>query len=381
MATGSNGQSSRVTLSEIARAAKVAKSTVSMVLNGSPSNIPISDTTRNRVIQVARKLCYRPNSAARALAMGRTETILMVLFDQFDPPFFERLLGVESYLTPRGYTVSICTLTDEPSLAAFSRVLHSGKADGVLLATTPTKALSPLLRKMREEVDQVGIPVVAVENTVPPWLRDCYTTSDDAGGATLAVNHLIEHGHRRIAMISEQPHDLAEQHTRETAYRTALQAAGIEVDEALVVRCSPDDRAKEFDAITQLAKHQEFTALFAVTDATAMVALSALKAVGRRIPEDCAVVGFDNRRDVAMYLDPPLTTVTYPFYESGCASCDLLLKMIDGEPVEPVVLPVSLVIRRSCGCNPDSVPGYSPVETTAWAMPAAVSQQQNTSKL
>jgi len=338
----------KITLVEIARAAQVSKSTVSLVLNDSPNAIPISNATRQRVIDAATRLGYRPNAAAKALATGRSYTMLMVSFDHWDENLVERLRGAEAYLVPRRYSIRMCTVDAFGGLAAYSEILRSGQADGVLLTGLATAETYPVLRDLCEEAGAVGVPVVALANAFPPEQVDLLADIDDEGGAEKAVTHLIEHGHRRIALLGVLDQPWAKK--RESGYRSALKKAGVPFAEELVVQ---GDRSQTwaYEATLGLAAAFDFTAMFVVTDNMAIAAMSALKAMGKRIPADCAIIGFDNNEKVARFTDPPLTTVDNPFYETGRSAAEILLNLVEERPPRPVVLPVSLVLRQSCGCG------------------------------
>lgn len=347
MARDSEGRSRRVTLVEIARAANVSKSTVSLVLNDSENIIPISEATRAKVLETAAELGYRPNAAARALATGLSNTVLMVSFDLWDENLIERLRGVESHLLPHGYSIRMSTIGDEQGLSAFSHIIHSGQADGVLLTGMAAPETYGLLRQMRTEAASVGIPMVALADAFPGDLVDHVALIDDRSGAFEAVSHLISHGHRRIIFLGVKDQEWST--SREEGYRSALEASGLPVDESLVVRGSSGQRFA-YDTTLEMARSAEFSAIFAVTDNAAIAAMSALKAAGKRVPYDCALIGFDNNAKVAPYTDPPLTTVENPFYETGKRAAEMLLALVGGRPVEQAPLAVSLVIRRSCGC-------------------------------
>ncbi|MEI6913880.1 MAG: LacI family DNA-binding transcriptional regulator [Armatimonadota bacterium] len=336
-----------MTLLEIARAAGVSKSTVSLVLNDSPNPFAISEQTRTRVLDAADRLGYRPNAAARALATGRSDTILMVSFDLWDENLVERLRGVEAHLVPEGYSVRVCTAGSDSGLEAYSEILRSGQSDGVLLTGLATRETLPILYDLRKEANAVGVPVVALADAFPPDSADLVAHIDDEGGAERVVSHVIEHGHRRIMLLGVDDQPWATK--RERGYRSALEKADIEPDTALVVL---GDRSQTwaYNATRELAVTREFSAMFVVTDNMAFAALAALRDSGRRVPEDCAIVGFDNNEKIARFTDPPLTTVDNPFFEAGRAAARALLDMIGKRPVANIELPTGIVIRRSCGC-------------------------------
>lgn len=337
------------TLIEIARATGVSKSTVSLVLNNGPDAACITDATRRKVLEAAKRLGYRPNAAARSLVTGRSNAILMVAFDMLDEDLVARLKGAESYFVPRGYTLHLCTVDSKVGIGGYSAVIRSGRADGVLLTGLATPETYNLVRSLCEEADLYNVPVVALANAFPPDLIGTVAHIDDVSGAEQATAHLISHGHKRIALIgiADQPWSDA----RVRGYKIAHEKAGMPVDPNLIVL---GDRTQvcAYRETLDLLQNQDFTAIFAITDPMAVAALSALHDSGKRVPEDIAIVGYNNDEKITAYTQPPLTTVANPFYEVGLAAAKMLIDMMEEQPVQPVNIPVSLVIRESCGCKP-----------------------------
>lgn len=340
----------KITLAEIARVAEVSKATVSLVINGKQNSMPISTATRQKVLDAAAHLGYRPNAAARALATGRSHTVLMINFDLWDENLIERLRGLENYLDPAGYSIRMCTVDAERVGGSYEDILRSGQADGVLLSGIATPSTYPVLRNIRQITDSMGIPVVALANAFSHEYVDIIAHIDDQSGAEEAVAHLIGHGHRRIVLLGVA--DQAWAKSRENGYRSALEKAGITVDSGLIVL---GDRSQSwaYKTTLDLVKSSDFSAMFAMTDNMAISALAALRTSGKDVPRDCAVIGFDNTANIAEYSTPPLTTVNNPFFENGKSAAKMLVNLIDGKESECPVIPVSLVIRQSCGC-----PGY-----------------------
>lgn len=251
-------------------------------------------------------------------------------------------------MVPQGYSVRMCTVGLSGGIVAYSEILRSGQADGVLLTGLATGDTYPMLRDLRKEADAIGIPVVALADAFPPDTVDVTADIDDMGGAERVVTHLVEHGHRRILLLGVDDQHWARK--REQGYRSALEKAGAPVDPDLVVL---GDRSQTwaYNATREIAASRDFTAMFAVTDNMAFAALAALRNTGRRVPEDCAVVGFDNNEKIVRFTDPPLTTVDNPFFDAGALAGRALLDMIEGRSTERILLPTTLVIRQSCGCE------------------------------
>lgn len=341
----------RVTIAEIANAAGVSKSTVSLVLNNTSNLIPISDSTRQRVLDAAKTLGYRPNAAARSLVTGRSNTILMAVVGAKDHHLFERVQGAEAYLAPLRYPLHMCTVDQNVGLSPFFEVIRSDRADGILLTGFATEESNTLLRQLYEEAKSLSKPVVGIANAFPQEYVDAVPNVDDISGAKYAVSHLIEHGHRRIAMIgiANQPWSS----DRLKGYYLAHKEADIPVDTGLIKTVNLDSnlQGSVADAVKELISGSDFTALFVVLDMMAIAAISALKSSGRNVPDDCAIIGYDNDELYAAFTAPPLTTVKNPFYEQGIAAAQLLVSLIEGKKVDSIQLPVSLVVRRSCGCS------------------------------
>ncbi|MBI2841904.1 MAG: LacI family DNA-binding transcriptional regulator [Armatimonadetes bacterium] len=344
-------QKRKVTMLEIATAAGVSKTTVSFVLNNSPNIIAISESTRRRVLEAAKDLGYSPNAAARSLSTGRSDAILVVVFDSrsWDQSLVGRLRGVEAHLVSQGYSTHMCTVDGEGGTSTFFEILRSGRADGVLLTGSATQDTYPVLHAICGQAEDLGIPIAALADA---WLGTPVRVAadiDDESGGEQATSHLIEHGHSRIALLGVAGQGWAE--SRKRGYEAAHEKAGIPVDPHLFVQLDDHNQTWAYEATLKLARSVDFSAMFIVSDALAVAALSALKAAGRRMPEDCAIVGFDNNETWSKFTDPPLTTVHNPFYESGFAAAETLVHMIRREPIKPVLLPVSLVFRESCGCQ------------------------------
>jgi len=338
------------TLEEIAHRAGVSRSTVSRVVNGHPH---VDPQTRARVWQVVRDVGYRPDSVARSLVTRRTRVIAMVIPEVipklFSDQFFGLLLeGAAQACNTRGYQL-ILALFDQPRRQEelYAQIVQNGFAEGVVVASVPPD--TPLLAALKRD----QIPTVAVGRQ--PGFP--YVDVDNFGGAREAVRHLLQLGHRRIATITG-PLDHIHVQERLGGYRAALEEAGIAADPDLVAE-GGDTEVGAMAAMRKLLRVRP-QALFAQSDTMAAGALRVLRGAEVRVPQDLALVSFDDL-PLASLVEPPLTTVRQPIRLLGFRAVELLLEILEGrKPSTEVVLPVELVVRGSCGALMSSDDKHEP---------------------
>jgi len=333
------------TLEEVARLAGVSRSTVSRVINNQPNVRP---QTRERVWQAIRKSGYQPHAVARSLVTNRTQIIGLVTPETvttlFVDPFFPLLLrGATEACNTHQYQLMLSLFTgpaDQQEM--YQRVLRNGYLDGVIVASTSLDdRLIPNLLRDR-------IPFVSVGRY--PNERVHYVDVDNVGGARIAVEHLIRLGHRRIATITGRL-DMIAGEDRLSGYRQALEARRIPVEEELIVK-------GDFTESTGMVSMQRLlavspSAVFVASDAMAIGALKALHQAGRRVPEDIALVSFDDI-PIAAAVEPALTTVRQPIRRLGAMAVEVLVGLLKGPPeteppIQKIILPTELVVRKSCG--------------------------------
>src|SRR3954454_21290320 len=320
-------------MADVAKLAGGSHQTVSRVLHGSPH---VRSGTRDRVLEAMRKLEYRPNSVARAVVLGRSRPLGVVSFDTTLYGPASTLFGIERAAHDAGYFVSIASLRslDAESVRTAVERLREQGVDGVLVIAPQESAARGLLQIPSD------IPVVATEAGPPGALP--LVAVDQVAGARLATEHLLALGHRTVWHVAG-PLDWLEAQDRVRGWRAALEAAGAPVPPPL-----PGDwSARSGYALGQLLGPA--TAVFAGNDQMALGVLRALHELGRRIPEDISVVGFDDIPEAA-YFTPPLTTVRQRFDELGRRALGLLVEQIEhgtrraGEIVAP-----EFVVRASTG--------------------------------
>ncbi len=330
------------TISDVARRAGVSIATVSRVIN---QNVPVDAATVARVQMALRELHYVPHTAARNLASRKTHT-LGLLLDSIHGDFFVPMLsGIESAAREAGFNLLIATTGLRQDPAEFPRTLGMHNTDGLLVFANSLGEAGLKYYYERE------FPMVLIHQMPPPGLTiPCVTVENQAAACEL-VEHLITvHGRRHIAFLrGEQGQD--DSHWRELGYRDSLAAHGIPLDERLVERGDFDRRVAAEAVARLLASGVEFDAIFAGDDEAAVGVLTALQESHKRVPEEIAVVGFDDQR-LSSYLAPPLTTVRAPTERVGSEAVRQLVQLIrTGEAAPLTLLPTEMIIRRSCGCT------------------------------
>lgn len=331
-----------ITLEEIAKAANVSIATVSRVLTN--SNHPISDSTRQRIKKLAEEMGYKPNLAARSLRTDRTH-IVGIIADDILSPFPPAIIrGIQDILTEHDYLGLIINADQNLELEKDAiNTLISRPVDGIIFVESGHRVATEVLeRSNRPYVFVHRLFETSIKNSVVP--HEYY-------GATLAVKHLLRLGHQRIAHI-RGPEGWFASEGRLAAYQAVLEAEGIAIDPTLI---EPGDWELESGykaAETLLLLDAPPTAIFAANDVMALGAIYAIQNAGLRIPEDIAVVGYDNR-EIAWTVRPTLTTVNLPVYEMGRTAAELLLKQLkDGMQIlEEVRVKGQLFIRESCGAD------------------------------
>ncbi len=338
----------RPTIIDIANMAGVAPMTVSRVVNDSGY---VSVEMRQKVERAVKELNYHPNGLARSLKRQRTHVVGILLPDIANPFSAELAQGIQESLIPRGYSSFICA--SERSVQreqAALRALFDHRADGIIVATRETKAGNDFLLRLTER----DLPIVVVGRSLNHPQID-RVTADHWKGAYEAVEHLIALGHKRIGFIGVSPINGAGLR-RYQGYLDALRESDLTVDEKLIVGpaaqfgpgySTQDDGYAGMKKLLALKRRP--TAVFARNDFTAMGAICAIRDAKLNIPEDIAIVGFDNV-PLAAYTSPPLTTVDQPTREQGQEAARLLLERIEGDKTRErreICLDCHLVIRQS----------------------------------
>jgi LacI family transcriptional regulator len=327
------------TIRDVARLAGVSTMTVSRVVNNSGYT---SRETRLRVEQAVAELGYVPNAVARHLRSKRTKTLALVVSDITNPFFTTIARGVEDVAGPRGFGVMFCN-TDESETeeTGYLRMLIQRQVDGVLLV--PASSSAEPLRLLRAH----DVPVVVLDRRVRSGGVDQVRCDSEDGAHTLA-RHLIELGHRRIAMLSGR-RSISTAVDRVGGYQRALTEAGIPVDPQLVRYGGYGLAGGFLMAQEVLATSPRPTALLAANNFIAFGALRALREARLRVPDDMSLVCFDDLPEEWL-IDPFLTVVDQPAYEMGRQAAELLFERLDAgvrTPSRSIIMPGKFIVRRS----------------------------------
>lgn len=330
------------TLDEVARVAGVSRATVSRVVNGSPK---VSADVRRIVEKAIDRLGYVPNRAARSLVTRKSDSIAVVITEPasrlFNDPFFPRLVrGISAALSVRDLQLVLLMPNDADDEQRTVRYLTAGHVDGVILVSLHGNDPLP------DQLASRRIPSVVLGR--PPRGVDIdYVDADNLDGGRRATTHLVERGRRRIATITG-PRDMVAGIDRLAGYRDALADAGIAVDEGLIATGDFTQAGGEAAMERLLRDQPDLDAVFCASDLMAVAALGVLQAAGRRVPDDVAVVGYDDS-PMATTTRPPLTSVRQPIEEMGREMVHLLAGGIEqnGRVPRHIVLATELIARAS----------------------------------
>jgi DNA-binding LacI/PurR family transcriptional regulator len=336
-------RSSSVTIRDVARQAGVSVATVSRYIN---RNAPVSTEVAERLSQVMSELRYVPHAAARHLASRKTRVIGLLLNNLHNDFFVPLLNGVEAVVRKKGYNLIVATYHAN-SRNEMPPPIGPHNTDGLLVFS------DGLVDEDLANLTASGFPMVLVHRTSPPSINIPSVTVENLEITQKLVEHLIqEHGKRRILFL-RGPLNQEDSYRREVGYKAALAANNIPFDESLVLN-GEFERDIAYEALDHFlgnGRQVAFDAVFSGDDDAAIGVLKALHKHGFRIPEDVAVIGFDDL-GFAPFLNPPLTTVRAPTESVGRIATERLFALLENHPSEEmVVLPTEIIFRRSCGCQ------------------------------
>ena len=327
-------------MQDVASLAGVGTMTVSRVLNGTAR---VSEETSLRVYQAIERLQYRPNQVARALRGSSSKSIGVLVPYLYDPFFATCAHAIDEVAKEHGFSVILTTTNEEPKMELDAvRKMIQRRVDGLIVIPAEGSSSHLASSEFRD------VPIVSLDRPIPHGPFDSVEAENKQAGV-LAVNHLVSHGHQRIALIALHK-QLFTMGTRYAGYKAAMNAAGLKVE-------------AHFDCMTQAVvtdlmrtlwyRRDRPTALFTTNGLTTRYTLQAVADLNLSIPNDMALVGFDDV-DLAELMRPPLTIIRQPVMDLGRTAAELLFKRLDGSAAKPplkhVTLPVELVLRASCGC-------------------------------
>lgn len=334
---------SQPTLEEVAARAGVSRATASRVINGSPK---VSEPARTAVQQAVTELGYAPNRAARQLVTRRTDSIGLVVSEPetrvFSEPFFSGALrGVSDALNSTDMHLVLLMAQSDTHRSRLERYVRNRHVDGVILMSL--HGADPL----PQALTRIGMPVVLFGR--PPVAADevSWLDADNLGGAKSAVDHLVSVGRKVIATITG-PQDMCVGVDRLAGWQASLEAHGMPHDESLVGFGDFTESGGMRVAQELLDRRPDIDAIFAASDLTATGALHTLRSLGRSVPGDVAVVGFDDS-PLSAYTDPPLTTVRQPVEEMARQMTEMLLTQIatGDQSRRHIVVDTELIVRSS----------------------------------
>jgi LacI family transcriptional regulator len=331
----------RVTIADVAREAGVSMMTVSRVVNNKEG---VSQETRQTIEEVIHKLDYHPNILARGLATQRTGTLGLIVPDISNPFFSGVARGVERAASAEGYSILVCDTEEDPQreLDVLELLLEKW-VDGLVLCSSRLEQ-----QKLQSILAQYPAAVLVnkqLESENNHFSVGCALINDTAGGQ-MATNHLIKSGHKAIGFLSGPPISQSGR-WREEGYQRALMEAGLPCRPELVSPCGPTVEEGQRAAIELLVAHPEITALFCYNDLVAVGVIQACKTSGRVIPDELAIVGYDDII-LAPLVTPSLTTCRVEREELGRLATGLLLERLGGcAECEKRILQPELIIRAS----------------------------------
>ncbi len=327
--------------------AGVSRTTVSFVLN-KIEGASISDRTRERVLWAAKRLAYHPNAAGRKLVRGKSDTLGLVLCQSPEQVFADAFLprvvfGVEQAAMQEHFHVLLKPVEPgEPE--GYTRLIHENHVDGILLSGPRQDDAE--IRRLHAD----GVPIMLLGQL--PNTELAFVDIDAESGAACALDHLLDIGHTRVAMITNASLSYVSAQQRRAGYLRALASRNIQADEALI-REGNYTPASGYQAMMDLLHETPRpTAVFVSSDVVALGAILAARRSGLAIPGDLAIVGFDDI-PMAEYFDPPLTTIRLPAYGLGWTAAKRLIRLIRGERLEQwgQLLDSELIVRQSSGMN------------------------------
>lgn len=335
---------------DIAQKAGVSVATVSRVLNHPDQ---VTEKTREHVLTIMKELDYTPNWFARGLNLNRTGVIALLIPNILNPNYTEIAKGVEEVAHKKGYYTLLCNSEDSKEKeAAYIEMLLHRKVDGLIFVAGHLDDSQML------KIQEMKLPAVMIGESDSHWPY-CSVYTDYREGAKKATTHLIANGYNQIGHITGDLR-FVESKEKLEGYKEALRAAKIPIESSWIVTGDETIEGGYIAAKRLIRNGKPPKAIFVASDWMAFGAIDAIKMEGLKVPEDIAIVGFDNNR-MSSLVEPKLSTVNLPVYKMGLTACRLLFDTIEtmvtannDELTQRIFLPLTLKVRQSCG-HPDRI--------------------------
>ena len=333
----------KITISDVAKMAGVSKTTVSRITNGKFEYV--TEETKARVLEIIKQLDYKPNALAQSLKQMKTNVVGILLSDLQNPFWAAVLEGVEDTCRSHGYNLMICNSNEDSQIEAdHIGVLRSKQVDGIIVNPTMKN------KSLYESLVNKNYPIVAINRKVEGVPIETVAV-DNVKGSMLAIEHLLSLGKRKIAIIIYQPDSISPRLERIEGYKKALIKNDIKVNDDFIhivedKKGSTKERVKEI-----LLGPNRPDAIFSTNNMMTLEILAEIKALDLKVPDDIALVGYDETV-WSQHLTPPLTTVKQPTYQMGEIAAKNLIDLIDAKgssQPKTTLLEPSLIVRRSCG--------------------------------
>jgi len=333
---------------DIAKSLQVSKTLVSMVLNGRGDEIGISAITQRKVLAKAKELNYKPNQFARALRMGKSNTLGIIVSDVSNSFYAKICRAVEDEANRHGYNLMICSSDEDAAKEeTLIQMLKERQVDGLIISTTQSKN-DDFIQLKREQY-----PFVLIDRKLNR-METNYVVVDNVGGAERAVGHLLDLGNKRVGMLAISPSHISSIKERIKGYKNAYKKRGLRVDNRLIREIPFEDLssnvARELKSL-MMAPHN-ISAVFVANNNLAVECMNCLSELKLRVPQDIAIISFDDI-DLFKFCYPPITSISQPVEQIGRESVQLLLETINSENGESKnkhrTLETDLKVRRSCG--------------------------------
>lgn len=338
----------KTSLQDIAERLNVSKTLVSLVLNGKGKEHRISEAVCKKVIETAKEMNYRPNQIAKGLRTGKTNTIGLIIADIANPFFGTLGREIEKELAASGYRLMVCSSDENPEKSAEQiEMMLQGQVDGFIIS--PTRNSENQIRSLKRSKK----PFVLVDRFFP-GIDTSYVVIDNQEAAYQATRHLIRKGYRRIACITVNP-DLENMKGRLDGYKYAMQDAGREIDESLIKELPFTHESEDVYKVIQELVGQDrkgIDAIFFTSSKIGIMGIESLTRMGLVIPDDVAIVSFDDPDSYKLCYSP-ITTVAQPLEDMGKMAVEILLSAIKNPAStiknQKVTLNANFVVRKSCG--------------------------------